>query len=78
MSLKIPTQPAFYKQTLKPEEYWAVGLHKVINSKYELLIEDHASYTYPVEGWNYYVTPPQAYLDWVEANTPVDPPEPEE
>jgi hypothetical protein len=78
MSLKIPTQPAFYKQTIKPEEYWAVGLHKVINSKYELLIEDHKEYDYPVDGWNYYVTPPKAYLDWVEANTPVDPPEPEE
>jgi hypothetical protein len=78
MSFKIPTQPAFYKQTLEPEEYWAVGLHKVINTNYELLIEDHASYTYPVDGWNYYATPPQAYLDWVERNIPVDPPEPEE
>jgi hypothetical protein len=78
MSLKIPTHPAFYKQTLLPEEYWAVGLHKVINTKYELLIENHEEYDYPVDGWNYYVTPPQGYLDWVEANTPVDPPEPEE
>jgi len=77
MSLKIPEQPAFYKQTMKPEEYWAVGLHKVINSKYELLIEDHAEYDYPVDGWNYYATPPQGYLDWVERNIPVDPPEPE-
>ena len=74
MSFKIPTQPAFYKQTTKPEEYWAVGLHKVINTKYELLIENHEEYDYPVDGWNYYATPPQAYLDWVKANTPVDPP----
>ena len=74
MSLKIPEQPAFYKQTMLPSEYWAVGLHKVINTKYELLIENHEEYTYPVDGWNYYATPPQAYLDWVEANTPVDPP----
>ena len=50
MSLKIPTQPAFYKQTLEPEEYWAVGLHAVYNKNYQLLIEDHASYTYPADG----------------------------
>ena len=74
----IPTQPAFYKQELIPIEDWFLGLHWVKAPNYELIIEDHASYTYPVDGWNYYATPPQAYLDWVEANTPVDPPEPEE
>ena len=77
MALKIPDYPAFYKQTLLPEEYWAAG-RTVINTNYELLIENHDQYTYPIDGWNYYATPPQAYLDWVEANTPVDPPEPEE
>ena len=68
MSLKIPEQPAFYKQIMEPSEYWAVGLHKVINAKYELLIENHEEYDYPIDGWNYYPTPPKAYLDWVEAN----------
>lgn len=76
MSLKIPEQPAFYKQTMKPSEYWAVGLHKVINENFELLIENHEDYKYPIDGWNYYATPPQDYLEWVERNTPVDPPEP--
>ena len=70
MSTLIPTQPAFYKQDITPSEYWSVALHKVLNKHYTLLIEDHATYTYPVDGWNYYVTPPQAFLDWVEANTP--------
>jgi hypothetical protein len=70
MSLNIPTQPAFYKQYTEPSEFWSVGLHKVTNANYELLIEDHASYTYPVDGWTYYATPPQAYIDWVEANLP--------
>tara|TARA_R110001632_G_scaffold100129_2_gene207182 strand:- start:684 stop:905 length:222 start_codon:yes stop_codon:yes gene_type:complete len=66
----MPTdKPAFYKQTYEPSEYWAAG-RTIINKNYELFIEDHASYTYPIDGWNYYVTPPQAYLDWVEANTP--------
>ena len=70
MSLTIPTTPAFYKQDTSPSEFWSVGLHKVTNENYELLIEDHATYTYPVDGWNYFATPPQAYLDWVAANTP--------
>ena len=55
----IPTQPAFYKQELTPTEDWFVGLHWVKAPDYELIIEDHASYTYPVDGWNYYATPPQ-------------------
>ena len=74
MSLRIPEQPAFYKQILEPSEYWAVGLHSVINKNYELFIEKHEEYNYPVDGWEYHVTPPQAYLDWVKANTPPDDP----
>jgi hypothetical protein len=70
MPTTIPTQPAFYKQYTTPSEYWAVGLYKVVNENYELLIEDHDQYTYPVDGWNYHATPPQGFLDWVAANTP--------
>ena len=76
MSFKIPEQPAFYKQTMKPSEYWAVGLHKVINENFELLIENHEDYKYPVDGWFYAATPPPEFLDWVERNTPepIEPP----
>jgi len=70
MPTTIPTQPAFYKQDTSPAEYWSVALHKVTNENYELLIEDHDQYTYPVDGWNYFATPPQGFLDWVIANTP--------
>ena len=73
----IPEQPAFYKQILKPEEDWFVGLYWVKAPDYELDIENHEDYNYPVDGWNYYVTPPQGYLDWVEANAPPEPIEPE-
>ena len=69
MSFKIPEQPAFYKQTMKPSEYWAIGLHKVIN-------ENHEDYKYPVDGWFYAATPPPEFLDWVERNNPPEPPEP--
>jgi len=78
MSLKIPTTPAFYKQTTKPSEYWAVGLDKVVNENYELRIEKHADYDYPVDGWTYHATPPQEFLDWVDANTPKPDEEPTE
>jgi hypothetical protein len=76
MSFKIPEQPAFYKQTMKPSEYWAVGLHKVINENFELLIENHGEYKYPVDGWFYAATPPQEFIEWVERNTPepIEPP----
>ena len=74
MSLKIPEQPAFYKQTMKPSEYWAVGLDRVINTNYELKIEDYEDYQYPVDGWFYAATPPQDFIDWVEKQ--ILPPEP--
>ena len=70
MPKAIPTTPAFYKQTTEPSEYWAVGLHKVTNANYELLIEDHEEYTYPVDGWEYHVTPPAAFVTWYEENFP--------
>ena len=75
MPTKIPTQPAFYKHTTEPSDYWAVGLHKVTNANYELLIEDHEEYTYPVDGWEYHATPPVAFVTWYEENFPPAPDE---
>jgi len=72
MPQKIPTQPAFYKHTTEPSDYWAVGLHRVTNTSYELFIEDHEEYTYPVDGWEYHATPPAAFVTWYEKNFPVD------
>jgi len=72
----IPEQPAFYKQVFDPEEDWFVAIDWVKTPTYELFIEDHERYEYPYDGWNYKVTPPQAYLDWVERNK--DPEEIEE
>ena len=68
MAQAIPTQPAFYKQQTEPSEFWSVGLHKVENANYTLLIEDHEDYTYPVDGWEYHETPPQGYVDWWNEN----------
>ena len=73
MARAIPTQPAFYKQQTKPSEFWSVGLHKVINEKYELFIEKHADYDYPVDGWTYHEKPPQGFVDWYNENFPPDP-----
>jgi len=75
MPTKIPTTPAFYKHTTEPSEYWAVGLHKVTNTNYTLLIEDHAEYDYPVDGWEYHVTPPAAFVTWYNENFIPDPEE---
>jgi len=75
MASKIPTTPAFYKHTTNPSDYWAVGLHKVTNANYELLIEDHEQHTYPVDGWEYHVTPPAEFVTWYNKNFI---PEPEE
>lgn len=68
MLKSLPTTPAFYKQQTEPSEFWSVGLHKVENTNYTLLIEDHAEYDYPVDGWTYHATPPQGYIDWWDAN----------
>jgi len=64
MLKSLPTTPAFYKQQTEPSEFWSVGLNKVKNTNYTLLIEDHEDYTYPVDGWTYHATPPQGYIDW--------------
>jgi len=70
MLKSIPTSGAFYKQYTEPSEFWSVGLEKVENTNYTLLIEDHAQYTYPVDGWIYHETPPQGYVDWWDENQP--------
>jgi hypothetical protein len=75
MLKSLPTQPAFYKQQTKPSEFWSVGLEKVENANYTLLIEDHAEYDYPVDGWEYHVTPPAAFVTWYNENFPPDPEE---
>ena len=75
MATKIPTTPAFYKHTTKTSDYWAVGLNKVTNANYELLIKNHEEYNYPVDGWEYHATPPAEFVTWYNENFP---PEPEE
>ena len=75
MLKSLPTQPAFYKQYTEPSEFWSVGLNKVESTNYTLLIENHAEYTYPVDGWNYYETPPAAFVTWYNENLPPDPEE---
>lgn len=37
---------------------WFYGPNKVINSNYELHRELKDTYTYPVDGWNWYDTTP--------------------
>ncbi len=64
MLKSLPTTPAFYKQQTEPSEFWSVGLHKVENTNYTLLIENHTEYDYPVDGWEYHATPPQGFIDW--------------
>jgi|TARA_R110001606_G_scaffold216047_1_gene363987 hypothetical protein len=73
----VPEQEAFYKQILKPEEDWFVGLFWVKAPDYELDIKNHEKYKYPVDGWFYAATPPQEYLDWVERNKPIEPIDPD-
>ena len=68
MLKEIPKTPAFYKQQTEPSEFWSVGLSKVINENFELLIENHAEYDYPVDGWTYHETPPQGFVDWWNEN----------
>jgi len=68
----IPEQPAFYKQYLEPTEFWSVGINKVENTEYILLIENHEQYEYPIDGWYYHATPPQAYIDWWNSIHPED------
>ena len=75
MPRAIPTTPAFYKQQTEPSEFWSVGLHKVENEKYTLLIEDHEEYDYPVDGWTYHATPPEDFVRWYNENFPPDPEE---
>ena len=64
------TLPAFYKHYTTPSEYWAVGVNAVHNKDYHLYIDDHEEYDYPIDGWNYYENPPQAYIDWWISITP--------
>lgn len=67
--MKDPNKkPAFYKHTLKPSEFWSVAVDYVKNKEYELHIENADSYKYPVDGWEYYEKPPEAYLQWFETN----------
>ena len=70
MLKSVPSSSAFYKQYTEPSEFWSVGLCKVENANYTLLIENHEDYTYPVDGWEYHATPPQGYVDWWNANQP--------
>jgi hypothetical protein len=70
--MKFPTTPSFYKHTTEPSDYWAVG-RRVVNKNFELLIENHEEYNYPVDGWEYHATPPAAFVIWHEENFPPDP-----
>lgn len=43
---------------------WFFGPNKVINTNFTLERELKDTYTYPVDGWNWYDTAPQAYLNY--------------
>lgn len=70
--MAIPEQAAFYKQQTEPSEFWSVGLHKVENANYTLLIENHEEYDYPIDGWVYHATPPQEYIDWYNGDGDIE------
>ena len=44
---------------------WFYGPNKVINLNYELHRELKDTYTYPIDGWNWYDTEPTEYTEWL-------------
>ena len=53
----------FYKFD-ENQQTWFFGPNKVINTTYVLERELKDTYTYPVDGWNWYDTAPEAYLNY--------------
>lgn len=51
--------PGFYKQYDETELFY--GPTKITSPTYELLAEDHTTYTYPVDGWYWFDTEDEAY-----------------
>ena len=51
----------FYKFD-EGQQLWFFGPNKVINTNYVLERELKDTYTYPVDGWNWHDTAPEAYL----------------
>lgn len=53
----------FYKEE---NGEWFYAPNFVINQSYELFIELKDTYTYPIDGWNYYDEAPQEYINYIE------------
>lgn len=53
----------FYKFD-EQQQIWFFGPNKVINKDYTLERELKDTYTYPVDGWNWYDSAPEAYLNY--------------
>jgi hypothetical protein len=56
----------FYKQN--EEGSWIYAPNFVYGPDFELIAENHESYTYPVDGWVWYDIAPLEYVRWVEEN----------
>lgn len=54
----------FYKYDDIQQE-WYYGPNAVYNLNYELLRELKDTYTYPVDGWNWYDQSPDEYKTWL-------------
>lgn len=56
----------FYK---KEDGVWIYAPNFVYGLNLELLRENKDTYTYPIEGWNWFDNAPQEYLDQIANST---------
>ena len=63
MEEEIVDTSGFYKFD-EQQQTWFFGPNKVINTDYTLERELKDTYTYPVDGWNWYDSAPEAYLNY--------------
>lgn len=68
----METTAGFYK--LFEDGGWVYAPNFVISPTFELFKEQHETYTYPVDGWNWYDEAPAAYVEYIESQQPPSPP----
>ena len=56
----METKPGFYKQT---EDGWYYAPNAVYNADYSLLKEQKETYTFPIDGWDWYDAEPEGFID---------------
>jgi len=54
----------FYKEFEDGSWIWGPNSVQGPHGSWELTRENHADFEYPYEGWTWYDTAPQAYIDW--------------